>query len=194
MHLPTGGRHHLGTAEFYNGSLSIHLNITNNTIYGDITKVDFESCYIQTTYGIERYEATPFVINIIVFGALTALKMNFFEPGLELPRNFSLLYVNNPYLGYYDDYIALAMTPVFKKIPPKPKNKTIDDDDNKKNNTNATLLTTTSQTVYSILDTLMSSLYDLTEKVTSPFRKPPFSDAGECSLVSSTNLFEICLN
>lgn len=74
MHLPTGGRHHLGTAEFYNGSLSIHLNITNNTIYGDITKVDFESCYIQTTYGIERYEATPFVINIIVFGALTALK------------------------------------------------------------------------------------------------------------------------
>lgn len=65
------------------------------------------------------------------------------------------------------------MTPVFKKIPPKPKNKTIDDDDNKKNNTNATLLTTTSQKVYSILDNLMSGLYDLTEKVTSPFRTKP---------------------
>lgn len=120
MHLPTGGRHLIGTAEFYNGSLSIHLNITKNKLMGDITYVDFESCYVQTTYGIERYEATPYVINIIVFGALTALRVNFFENGIEIPKNFSLLYVNNTYLGYYDDYIALGLTPHFKKVPPPP--------------------------------------------------------------------------
>jgi hypothetical protein len=75
MHLPDGKRHKIGTAEFYNGSLSLHINIINNTVKGMLSRVDFESCYISPTYrDIERYEATPFVINIIVFGALEALK------------------------------------------------------------------------------------------------------------------------
>jgi len=97
-----------------------------------------------------------------VFGALTALRVNFFEDGIEIPSNFSLLYVNNTYLGYYDDYIALGLTPHFKKIPPpppQPKNDT-NEDDNKKNNTSL------ADSAYNLLDKLMTGLYDLTEKVT----------------------------
>jgi hypothetical protein len=79
-----------------------------------------------------------------------------------IPRNFSYLYLNNTYLGYYDDYIALGLTPTFKKMPPRPINRTTDD-------TNKTKSTT----AYDLLDTLMTNLYDLTEKVTQPFRKYP---------------------
>ena len=88
--------------------------------------------------------------------------MNFFENGIEVPSNFSLLYVNNSYIGYYDDYIALGLTPHFKKVPPPPPqpiNETTDDDD-KKN------FTSPAENVYNLLDKLMTGLYHLTEKVT----------------------------
>jgi hypothetical protein len=73
LHLPNGGRHKVGMIEFYNGQLILGLNVTNMTIYGEILSVDFETGYIETTYGIPRYESTPYTINIIKFGALIVL-------------------------------------------------------------------------------------------------------------------------
>ncbi len=43
LHLPNGERQKLGTAEFYNGTLILRLNITNNTVMGEILSLDFES-------------------------------------------------------------------------------------------------------------------------------------------------------
>jgi hypothetical protein len=43
------------------------------TVGGEILSVDFQTAYSSTTYGISRYETTPYLINIIKFGALTVL-------------------------------------------------------------------------------------------------------------------------
>ena len=75
-----------------------------------------------------------------------------------------MLNIKDVYLGYYNDYIALGLTPHFKKIP-KPINNTNDDD--KKNQT---ANNGTNGTAPSFMDRMMSNLYKLTEDMTQPFR------------------------
>ena len=56
------------------------------TVGGEILSVDFQTAYSQTTYGISRYETTPYLINIIKFGALTVLNgKNFLMKGIPIP-------------------------------------------------------------------------------------------------------------
>jgi len=118
LHLPNGGRLNLGKLEFYEGRIIIALNITNMTVYGKILSLDFKSAYTTTTYGIPRYEHTPYIINIIKFGGLVVVNgWRMLKYGVTLPKQFSMLNVDNLYLGYYDDYIALGLTPFFKKAP-----------------------------------------------------------------------------
>jgi|LauGreDrversion4_2_1035121.scaffolds.fasta_scaffold474270_2 hypothetical protein len=57
------------------------------TIYGTIDSVDFETGYIETTYGVGRYESTPFTMNIIKFGALIVLNGDdFLKSGIPIPE------------------------------------------------------------------------------------------------------------
>jgi hypothetical protein len=75
-----------------------------------------------------------------------------------------LLNIKDVYLGYYNEYIALGLTPHFKKIP-KPINHTTDDDLKNKTAVNGT--------APSFMDRMMSNLYKLTEDMTQPFRSKP---------------------
>ena len=74
-----------------------------------------------------------------------------------------MLNIKDVYLGYYNEYIALGLTPHFKKIP-KPINQT---DDGSKNDT------AVNGTAPAFMDRLMSNLYKLTEDMTQPFRTKP---------------------
>jgi hypothetical protein len=40
---------------------------------GNETK--FKTAFVETTYGIERYQASPYAVNIVVFGACTAINL-----------------------------------------------------------------------------------------------------------------------
>jgi hypothetical protein len=56
------------------------------TLRGYIYSVDFTTCYVETTYGISRYESTPYTINIIKFGALIVLNgKKFLGKGFDIP-------------------------------------------------------------------------------------------------------------
>ena len=81
---------------------------------GNETK--FKTAFVETTYGIERYQASPYAINIVVFGAATALNLEKLGKGLKVPSNFSIMDVNDAYIGYFEDYLLLGMTPFFKKL------------------------------------------------------------------------------
>lgn len=39
-------------------------------VSGRINSTNFKTAYVETTYGIGRYESTPYTVNIVVFGAL----------------------------------------------------------------------------------------------------------------------------
>ncbi len=75
---------------------------------------------------------------------------SFLGKGYPIPNSFNLLNVNNLYLGYEDEYIALGLTPYFKKIPNPPKNNS--------NNTNDT--NPTNKTL-SFLDRWMNNFFDV---------------------------------
>jgi len=77
----------------------------------------------------------------------------FLGKGVPLPRSFSLLNIDNMHLGYEDEYIALGLTPFFKKIPIPPKNNS--------NNTNDT---NPSNKTLSFIDRWMHNFFDVFEK------------------------------
>jgi hypothetical protein len=81
---------------------------------GNETK--FKTAFVETTYGIERYQASPYAVNIVVFGACTAINLQQLGPGQKLPTNFSILDLQDAYIGYFDDYLLLGATPFFKKF------------------------------------------------------------------------------
>jgi hypothetical protein len=156
MHLPDGTRLKIGTAEFYNGRLIMRLNITNNTLMGQILSLDFDTAYAQTFFGTSRYECTPYTMNIVKFGALIVLNgKHFLRKGLEIPRNFSMLYIKDAYLGYFDEYIVLGLTPHFKKL---------------QNVGLSSEHPNTKSPAESFMDRFMTNLYELTETMTAPFR------------------------
>jgi hypothetical protein len=70
-----------------------------------------------------------------------------------------MLYVKDAYIGYYDEYIVLGLTPHFKKIPR---------DNNHESNLQSGNPLTSPQ---SFMDRFMTNLYKLTETMTQPFRK-----------------------
>ena len=56
------------------------------TIGGQILSVDFETAYSSTTYGVSRYETTPYLIYIIKFGTLIVLNgHDFLGKGIPIP-------------------------------------------------------------------------------------------------------------
>jgi hypothetical protein len=116
LHIPDGSRKLVGSAEFYGGGLKIMLDCTNMNISGRINSTDFKTAYVETTYGIGRYEATAFTLNIVKFGALAVINgKNMLGKGVILPGNFSILNIEDVYLGYFEDYMLVGLTPHFKK-------------------------------------------------------------------------------
>lgn len=92
LHIPDGSRKLVGSAEFYEGSLKIMLNFNDMNISGRINSTDFKYAYVETTYGIGRYESTSFTLNIVKFGALAAINgKKMLAGGFLVPANFSLL-------------------------------------------------------------------------------------------------------
>jgi hypothetical protein len=162
LHLPDGGRRYIGTFEYYDGTIIAAINVTNINatgfnITGFVYSIDFKRAYVETTYGVSRFEASPFLINIIKFGALIAVNDIVLAEGVFIPHNItSFMNIKDFFLGYYDTYIALGLTPHFNKPirPIKPTNNTNGTDPvpppPKKN-----------LTMSSFFDRLGSTLYDL---------------------------------
>lgn len=132
-------------------------------ITGKVDCLDFTQAFIETTYGVARFEASPFLINIIKFGALIAVNDIVLSKGVPVPSNITnFMDIKDLFLGYYDDYIALGLTPKFNKVkkPVKPTN-----------NTNGTVVdpptpapknVTTKQT---LVERIASKLYDIHQSV-----------------------------
>jgi hypothetical protein len=92
LHVPDGSRKLVGSADFYEGGLKIMLNFTNMNLSGRINSTDFKTAYVETSYGIGRYESTAFTLNIVKFGALAAINgKNLLGKGFLVPANFSML-------------------------------------------------------------------------------------------------------
>jgi hypothetical protein len=116
LHVPDGSRKLVGSAEFYGGKIITLLKINNMNITGRINYTNFESAFVETTYGIGRYESTPYTINIVVFGALAFINgRRMLGKGFSLPGNFSIMDLQDAYLGHFEDYILVGLTPFFKK-------------------------------------------------------------------------------
>ena len=94
---------------------------------GRINSTNFKTAYVETTYGIGRYESTPYTVNIVVFGALAAINgKKMLGSGFLVPGNFSIMDLQDAYLGYFQDYILVGLTPFFKKArQPIPQNRTL---------------------------------------------------------------------
>lgn len=102
LHVPDGSRKYIGTAEYYEGQIIAGLKIKNMNVSGRINYTNFQTSYVETTYGIGRYESTPYPINIVVFGALAVINGNrLLRKGILVPSNFSMLDLQDAYLGYF---------------------------------------------------------------------------------------------
>jgi hypothetical protein len=134
MHVPNGNKTYIGTAEYYNGTIKAILGLKNMNLSGRLNGStpgyvpNFETAFIETAYGIGRYESTPYPVNIVVFGALTVINNRMLRKGMILPSNFSSISMElkDAYLGYFSDYLLLGLTPYFSKAKPStPTNKNL---------------------------------------------------------------------
>ncbi len=76
--MPTGEKKYIGNFEYLNGTIIAAINVTNIgekgfNVSGFVYSIDFQKAFVETTYGVARFEASPFLMNIIKFGALIAV-------------------------------------------------------------------------------------------------------------------------
>lgn len=83
---------------------------------GNVTKFEFATAYTSTNYGISRYESTPFIINIALFGCLDLVNEDLLAMDLiRVPDRWGYFNMKDLLLDYYDNYFAVGITPEFKK-------------------------------------------------------------------------------
>lgn len=102
--------------EWYDGEAMISLFAENMFIKGNITKFEFKSAYAQTEYGIDRYETTPFLMNIAFFGGMSVVNKMIRLNKTEIPSKWGYFEMKDLTLDYFDNYMAMGITPMFKKF------------------------------------------------------------------------------
>jgi hypothetical protein len=116
LHMPDGGRQYIGLLEFYGGELGISVFSQGMLLKGKIDKFEFKSAYASTVYGISRYETTTFLINMVLYGTCLVINEDFFDLDLvRVPDRWGYFNMQDLYLDYYDNYIAMGITPEFKR-------------------------------------------------------------------------------
>jgi hypothetical protein len=116
MHLPDGTKQYVGLLEWYDGEVWISVFSEGMLMKGEVSKFEFARAYCQTEYGIARYEQSPFMFNIALYGTIWYFNDDYLaEDLIEVPAKWGFFEIKDLLLDYFDNYIALGITPMFKK-------------------------------------------------------------------------------
>jgi hypothetical protein len=102
--------------EWNDGEAWIEIVSQGMFLTGNITKFAFSRAFCQTEYGISRYETSPFLMNIAFYGGIVVLNDDYLAMNLiEVPSKWGYFEMKDLTLDYYDNYMAMGITPLFKK-------------------------------------------------------------------------------
>lgn len=114
LHMPDGSLQYVGLLEWYDGVVKIQIYSEGMFFKGEVIEFKFATAFCTTDY-FERYEQSAFMFNVALYGSIGSLNTMLDKNEIEVPGSWGYFEMQDLYLDYYDNFIAMGITPRFKK-------------------------------------------------------------------------------